>query len=209
MLHIIPFGKRCPRCTIVFPYPRLGFDRNCRQRDGWSPYCKTCKRATYTPTEATLDKGRARARISSERARREKPEVIKQRKADHYSENRDRLVKKQALYNEMNREQICARAQQRRSDDPDRYREQDHKKRAIRLQATGTHTTGDIAQRYAAQQGRCWWCKKKVGKKYHVDHIFALARGGTNGPENICISCPNCNQRKHAKSPLEFAGRLF
>lgn len=209
MLHIIPFGKRCPRCTIVFPYPRLGFDRNKAQRDGWSPYCKQCKRATYTPTEATLDKSRARARISSERFRREKPEVAKQRKADHYSANRDHFVLKQALYNEANREQIRVRNRQRRLAQPDRFREHDHKKRAIRLQATGTHTAADIAQRYEAQQGRCWWCKKKVGTKYHVDHIFALARGGTNGPENICISCPGCNQSKNAKSPLEFAGRLF
>jgi 5-methylcytosine-specific restriction endonuclease McrA len=33
--------------------------------------------------------------------------------------------------------------------------------------------------------------------------------GGSNGPENIVIACPHCNQSKNAKHPMDFCGRLL
>lgn len=82
--------------------------------------------------------------------------------------------------------------------------------RKIRMKgAGGTHTTEDIRRQYDSQKGRCWWCGKKVGKKYHVDHNIPLARGGTNDPRNIVISCPKCNMSKGKKLPQEWIGRLL
>ena len=57
----------------------------------------------------------------------------------------------------------------------------------------GDHTAQDIELQLKSQKGKCWWCGKKLGKQYHIDHRIPLIRGGSNRADNICISCPNCN----------------
>lgn len=76
------------------------------------------------------------------------------------------------------------------------------------MSATGVHTGDDIAAQYLRQRGRCYWCGERVSKSYHVDHVIPLAKGGSNGPENLVIACPECNRRKCAKMPHEFSDRL-
>lgn len=93
---------------------------------------------------------------------------------------------------------------------PEARHEQRQRRRASMHNALGKHTRADILQKMKDQRGKCYWCKKKIeGKQYDVDHIFALSKGGSNNPENICISCKPCNSHKHAKEPHEFNGRLF
>ena len=46
-------------------------------------------------------------------------------------------------------------------------------------------------------------------KRYHVDHVIPLSKGGSDGRENIVISCPSCNMSKKDKMPEVFAGRLL
>jgi len=75
------------------------------------------------------------------------------------------------------------------------------------------HTAEDVHKRLKAQKERCHWCGKSLrkGKElvYHADHLIALAKGGSNAPENIVCACPDCNLRKNAKMPWDFAGRLL
>lgn len=91
---------------------------------------------------------------------------------------------------------------------PDQRRAYCHASRARRARAPGTHTAADIAAQYLRQHGRCYWCGKRVGKAYHVDHVIPLSKGGGNGPENLVVACPKCNLSKWAKMPHEFSGRL-
>jgi 5-methylcytosine-specific restriction endonuclease McrA len=72
----------------------------------------------------------------------------------------------------------------------------------------GKHSAEDMKAQYERQSGKCFWCKAKLGK-YHVDHVIPIAKGGSNDPSNIVISCPLCNTKKGAKMPAEFAGRLL
>lgn len=81
-------------------------------------------------------------------------------------------------------------------------------RRAKVLDAGGVHSHNDVLSIYFAQKGRCAYCKVKVGKKYHVDHIVPISKGGTNGRDNLQICCPTCNLRKNAKDPIEFAQEL-
>lgn len=81
--------------------------------------------------------------------------------------------------------------------------------RARKLAADGTYTSDDIHLLFKSQKGLCWWCGKKVGKKYHIDHRIPLSRGGTNWPNNLCIACPSCNSRKRDRLPHEWNGRLL
>lgn len=81
-----------------------------------------------------------------------------------------------------------------------------HKRRAIILGSGGTHTATDLAEIFTAQGGKCAYCKASLTKvKKHVDHIQPLARGGSNGRENIQFLCAPCNQTKSAKDPIEYA----
>lgn len=52
---------------------------------------------------------------------------------------------------------------------------------------------------------RCYYCPKVMnGKKLHIDHIVALARGGKHSVENLCAACPTCNRSKHDKPLSEW-----
>lgn len=82
---------------------------------------------------------------------------------------------------------------------------QSRAKKARRKNAPGRHTAADVQAIGGRQKWRCAWCGKPCDGNYHVDHIIPLARGGSNGPENICIACPPCNLSKKAKLPHEFA----
>lgn len=66
----------------------------------------------------------------------------------------------------------------------------------------------DIKEIISAQRGKCGYCRKKVGKSYHLDHIYALSRGGKNRRRNLQILCESCNLRKHAKDPVDFAQEM-
>jgi 5-methylcytosine-specific restriction endonuclease McrA len=79
-------------------------------------------------------------------------------------------------------------------------------RRARMRGSDGTHTAADIIAQQERQKGRCYWCKRKLKTETHVDHVIPLVLGGSNGPENIVISCPRCNLAKGAKHPADFAG---
>jgi 5-methylcytosine-specific restriction endonuclease McrA len=72
--------------------------------------------------------------------------------------------------------------------------------RAKKRLAGGTHTAEDIAEIFKLQRGRCAYCKKKLGKKYDVDHIKPVAKGGSNHRRNLQLTCPTCNHKKNDKS---------
>ena len=116
------------------------------------------------------------------------------RYAVYYAENRERLCLKSAAYSAAHPEQRAARLRN--------YR-------ARQKGNGGSHTAADIQVQFVHQKGRCFWCKKKVGKKYHVDHVTPLSKGGSNGPENLVVACEACNLTKAAKHPMDFAGVMF
>lgn len=83
------------------------------------------------------------------------------------------------------------------------------RRRARQLNAGGNYTAADVKKLFLQQRGKCYWCRKKLGDKFDVDHIIPLSRGGSNGVANLCIACPSCNGKKFTKLPEDFAGRWF
>lgn len=77
--------------------------------------------------------------------------------------------------------------------------------RARKSAAIGSHTADDVADILRLQCGKCAYCRKQVGKKYHVDHIVALSKGGSNGRRNLQICCRHCNVTKRAVDPIVYA----
>lgn len=80
--------------------------------------------------------------------------------------------------------------------------------RMARIRACkGRYTAQDVKDLFARQSGKCAhsWCRASLKKKYHVDHITPLARGGDNDRKNLQLLCPPCNQSKNAKDPIAWA----
>lgn len=128
------------------------------------------------------------------------------------------LYEKQKIYNANNKDKTLAQAKKYREKYPERVREAKKKcvenkrehyatlKRNYKISkrnAEGTHTAKDVKLMFLSQNGLCNGCNKlletKGKNKYHVDHIVALANGGTNYPNNLQLLCPTCNMSKGAK----------
>lgn len=92
----------------------------------------------------------------------------------------------------------------------DRERARGRASAAIRkarlLASAGTYTYHDVISLYAMQQGLCaaFWCAIELNGTYHVDHVVALARGGSNDATNLQLLCPACNLSKGDDSMFEF-----
>lgn len=140
---------------------------------------------------------------------------------DQNPEKRRAIIKQ---YGDTHKEELRARAQannQRvKTTKPDWKREQSNKARtkfykanpeikraedARRRKAPGRFTAADIAELKRRQDNRCAnpLCRKKFGA-FHIDHIQAIARGGTHDPSNLQLLCPSCNCSKRAKDNVEW-----
>lgn len=117
--------------------------------------------------------------------------VDRERKRCLDNRNKDILHRRDysKAYNAANKPKMAAIARNRRA----------------RQRAGGTHTEAEVMEIFAAQRGKCGYCRVKLGEIYHVDHIIALARGGTNDRRNLQILCVPCNKSKSARDPIDFA----
>lgn len=197
----------CKDCGEEFPETRDYFYYRGQGKKGnhwWSGRCKWCRDKRYAEKKKAwqsenLDKVRAMQRRyyhnhRDEFAKREFTPADRERKRRYYEKNRDYFLE---------------RAAQWRKEHPEQVKAMKAKQRAMRREAEGEHTAEDILTIYDSQKGLCWWCGKPVGNTYDVDHRIAIAAGGTNNPENLCITCPSCNRSKQDKMPWEFNGRLL
>lgn len=54
-----------------------------------------------------------------------------------------------------------------------------------------------------AAQHRCGYClgpQRIIGAHLHIDHIYPVAKGGSNDEENLWLACPLCNEHKSDKT---------
>jgi|GEM_PF-2209931 len=89
-------------------------------------------------------------------------------------------------------------------------RTRSHNRRARKKNAPGSHTTEQLYQLLQKQEGKCYYCEKKLPtgrNSWNADHYIPLSRGGSNDISNIVISCPACNRKKHDKLPNEWINR--
>jgi len=62
-------------------------------------------------------------------------------------------------------------------------------------------TERQLAERIAYYGGKCWMCRDSDYQ--HIDHVKPLSKGGAHILANLRPACAACNQRKHAKWPIE------
>jgi 5-methylcytosine-specific restriction endonuclease McrA len=146
---------------------------------------------------------------------------VREKSARRYRENRERILAENRRraehrgeqYNAARRERAARlspserleRSQKAYRADPEAFKVRARNRKARQLNAEGTHTGADVRRQYVLQDGKCFWCDAMLGNVFDADHLIPLAKGGSNGPENIVVACPHCNGSKGAKLPLDWA----
>jgi 5-methylcytosine-specific restriction endonuclease McrA len=95
---------------------------------------------------------------------------------------------------------------------PDKVRAIRQNRRGRVRAARGRFSSGIVQKFLRLQRGKCACCHRVLGRKYELDHIEPLARGGSNTDDNAQLLCPPCNRRKAARDPISFMqsrGRLL
>lgn len=181
----IPPQKQCSKCTHWLPATTEYFYARKGTRDGLYSNCKECA-ITYSKTRDLTLRTSNKAHSEEKYARQQ-----------IYLQEHDAEI--QAYWQAHKEAQIAkqkANCRIYQQTHPERCKAAAHKHRALKLQAQGTHTAQDIQKQYKNQQGKCYYCRKKVGITYDVDHVIPLSKGGTNDPSNLVIACPHCNRSK-------------
>jgi 5-methylcytosine-specific restriction endonuclease McrA len=108
-------------------------------------------------------------------------------------------------------EAVCIIRRRYRARHASQLRGEESRRRALKAGATvGPPKLLGEFERWArsAPSVPCYWCGRRTRpKKRHLDHIIPIALGGVHSIGNLCVACPGCNQRKHAKMPEEFSGQ--
>lgn len=142
------------------------------------------------------------------------PERARERARRWYAATKAERRKKGREWVEKNRVRVRAAGRRWKRANPHKVREADARRRAKEVGAVTGSREARAAYasfvKWARTAGRirCYWCKKPTKRGHrHLDHIIALARGGADAVENLCVACPACNTKKGAKLPHEFAGQ--
>lgn len=144
---------------------------------------------------------------------------LKQRKADYDKRNTEKrkiasaayrtanaieLRLKKAAYSKANRAVLRARNAAWRKANLDLAKMFSHLRRARKQAAKGTFTAAESRDIRRMQHDKCAACRIVLSGKGHLDHIVALARGGSNDRRNLQWLCAPCNQTKSARDPIEY-----
>lgn len=182
--------KHCRHCGRDLPATLENFAPNKDGKFGLHSKCRDCSRTACAEWHLqNRDKANAKTRTR------------------HHA-TRERQLERARTYYQANRQARREAGRAWKQANPEKIRQYNHARRAASAQVGGSFDAEDIARQLESQNGKCYWCGCKLDT-YHVDHIIALSKGGSNGPENLCCACPDCNLSKHNKMPWEFAGRLF
>ena len=182
--------------------------------------CLACKNAASRDAyRANLEKELARralwkkqnrARINARQRERRKvtQERDKEWRIAWNKKNPERQIAASARFYAKNAEVRRAKSLEWHYANPEKASAQRSRRRARKLSAEGTHTAEDIQRIGDAQKWKCHWCGKPTKRKYHVDHIVPLSKGGSNWPSNLAITCGYCNLSKHDSDPVSYARRV-
>ncbi len=150
------------------------------------------------------------AELNRRARERYNPETQRVRWANYSARNRDYLKERdrewirsdrgracQAAFHVRNREARLAANKLWRQANADRRRKMwniyTNARRGRELNAPGSYTRVQWEARWAYYGGRCWMCGTEADT---MDHVVALARGGSNWPANLRPACRSCNSAK-------------
>ncbi len=199
-------GTACRHGHMAERSVKDGKCRACvRERNLKAHYANLDERRAKQKQYRTHNAGSVRAQQNAWKAANQ--DHVKSRKSAWYYRNRERLTIKNAAYRIEKAIELAAQQSAWQKANPDKVRARCHRRRARLRMALGSFSSDDVQRIYRLQKGRCAICSEKVGRKYDLDHIQPLSKGGSNYPRNLQITCRRCNARKNALDPIDFAQR--
>lgn len=186
--------KTCTTCKKS--YQVSFFNKDKQKKDGLNPRCKSCSRAWH-------HKNKERVRDYQKEYYSDNREYHLERARNYRSENRDLVLSKLKGWQLSNKNKTLEYKSKKKGE----YAAYARNRRSRIKGNGGTHTNKDILLILARQRNMCAICNARLDK-YHVDHIYPIAKGGSNDPYNLQILCPPCNLSKNDSDPVEYAQRL-
>ncbi len=142
----------------------------------------------------------------------EAAELERERWRASYERHKEKRREYQRRYRRENLEKVRAyqRAYREAHEESERERSRANVRRRLarKANAEGSHIARDVLDLLESQGGLCAYCECTLDENYHVDHMTPLSRGGSDFPENLAITCPNCNLRKGGKTVEEYIEAL-
>jgi hypothetical protein len=166
-----------------------------RRGDGLRADCRTCRALTL---EAYRRRNKVKIAETDRLYRESHREQRREWKREWQCGNRERAMEHTERYRQEHAERYA-----------DATKAKDAMRRARKRNAIGSYSADDVRRQYDRQQGKCYWCGKRMRGSYHADHVVPLALGGSNHPSNIVAACAECNMQKCATHPMDFAGVMF
>jgi 5-methylcytosine-specific restriction endonuclease McrA len=116
----------------------------------------------------------------------------------YYQENKD----KYRGYWWKHREKRLEGAKQWKRDNPEKVRENNRKRRALKMELNETYTKKDEAFTFTLFGNQCFSC----GSDHNlaVDHNYPLSKGHKLERDNAVLLCSSCNSSKKDKLPEQF-----
>ena len=196
--------KTCNTCKTE--KPKTEFHKRSASKDGLSYTCGPCaQQRAKTWSEANPEKVAASKTVY----RKANPDKESARHRVYHAANAEKRSEYSRAYYAANTEHKAAYGRAWKKANIEKVAANTRNRRAIKRSAEGSHTSGDVKSIFESQRGKCATCEKNLfmtgNKKFHVDHIMPLAKGGENDKYNLQCLCPTCNMRKNAKDPLVWA----
>lgn len=135
---------------------------------------------------AYLEKNRTSENARSAEYRAKNPNWFK----EYYEKNKDEMRERSRIYMKNNPEKVRIRCANRR---------------AMKKANGGKLSAGITEKLLEMQKRRCAVCRSSFEKrKFHLDHIVPLSKGGAHEDSNIQLLCPTCNISKGNKNPVDY-----
>lgn len=196
--------KTCTKCNSEKQITE--FSKEKLARDGLKSICRKCA----SIAALAWQKENHEKRLASSRSwAKANPDKILAKSRDYYSANKDKVKASVRLWQVENPTRKPEIDRAYRKANPDKMSAKSRNRRALKAGSSGSHTAAEVKSIFEYQRGMCATCGKRLfnsGKnKFHVDHIMPLACAGSDDKYNLQCLCPECNLRKAAKDPLDWA----
>jgi 5-methylcytosine-specific restriction endonuclease McrA len=173
-------SKACSRCKQIKPLNEFGIHR--KTLDGHYSQCLICHRLSRA--EYRKRNSENIARQQADNYKRNRAKRIASANARVYA-NMERHKKYNSISKRRNRESIAANTRRRNA----------------RRKANGIFAISKKELKRLSQQP-CFYCG--ATERLTVDHVIAIARGGTDSIGNLVSACKTCNSQKRELTITEW-----